>query len=151
MAILEMRLQKLAGKKTAAACVQDAGIGDGPVDAALKAIDRLTHTRGKLLDYSLRAVSQGKDALGEVTVKVSGEGEGGRSQEFAWLMAEVLAHSRRHGAFVAQDLELLSVAGDGAALLDFETAKSHADAAGTAGQRVGIASGLAVIDGRRSA
>jgi 2-isopropylmalate synthase len=50
--------------------IQDAGVGDGPVDAALKAIDRLTETRGKLLDYSLRAVSQGKDALGEVTVKV---------------------------------------------------------------------------------
>jgi 2-isopropylmalate synthase len=48
---------------------QDAGTGDGPVDAALKAIDRLTQTRGQLLDYSLRAVSQGKDALGEVTVK----------------------------------------------------------------------------------
>src|SRR5688572_8423156 len=50
--------------------LQDAGIGDGPVDAALKVIDRLTRTRGKLIDYSLRAVSQGKDALGEVTVKV---------------------------------------------------------------------------------
>ncbi|HYE33380.1 MAG TPA: 2-isopropylmalate synthase [Methylomirabilota bacterium] len=49
---------------------QDASIGDGPVDAALKAIDRLTQTRGKLMDYSLRAVSQGKDALGEVSVKV---------------------------------------------------------------------------------
>jgi 2-isopropylmalate synthase len=49
---------------------QDAGVGDGPVDAALKAIDRLTKTRGKLMDYGLRAVSQGKDALGEVTVKV---------------------------------------------------------------------------------
>jgi 2-isopropylmalate synthase len=56
--------------------LQDAGIGDGPVDAALKAIDRLTQTRGKLMDYSLRAVSQGKDALGEVTVKVDfGTGE----------------------------------------------------------------------------
>lgn len=50
--------------------LQDAGIGDGPVDAALKAIDRLTQTRGRLIDYSLRAVSQGKDALGEVSVKV---------------------------------------------------------------------------------
>ena len=50
--------------------VQDAGVGDGPVDAALKAIDRLTDTTGKLMDYSLRAVSQGKDALGEVTLKV---------------------------------------------------------------------------------
>jgi 2-isopropylmalate synthase len=69
-----VRLQKLAGKKAEA--VQDAGIGDGPVDAALKAIDRLTRTRGKLMDYALRAVSQGKDALGEVTVKVDfGGGE----------------------------------------------------------------------------
>src|ERR1051325_58330 len=50
--------------------IPDAGTGDGPVDAALKAIDRLTKTRGKLMDYSLRSVSQGKDALGEVTVKV---------------------------------------------------------------------------------
>ena len=49
---------------------QDAGIGDGPVDAALKAIDRITHTKGKLMDYALHSVSQGKDALGEVSMKV---------------------------------------------------------------------------------
>ena len=61
------RLQKLAGKKES---LQDAGIGDGPVDAVLKAIDRLTGRPGKLMDYALRAVSQGKDAMGEVTVKV---------------------------------------------------------------------------------
>ena len=67
-----VRLKK-AGPKPATA--QEASIGDGPVDAALKAIDRITRTRGRLLDYSLRAVSQGKDALGEVTVKVDfGEG-----------------------------------------------------------------------------
>ena len=55
---------------------QDASIGDGPVDAALKAMDRITKTRGKLMDYQLRAVSEGKDALGEVTVKVDfGDGE----------------------------------------------------------------------------
>ena len=63
-----VRLQKAGSKKPEMA--QDAGIGDGPVDAALKAIDRLTKAKGKLMDYSLRAVSQGKDALGEVTVKV---------------------------------------------------------------------------------
>ncbi len=66
-----VRLRKLAVKKGGeSVVVQDANIGDGPVDAALKAIDRLTETRGKLMDYSLRAVSQGKDALGEVSVKV---------------------------------------------------------------------------------
>ncbi|HEY2951815.1 MAG TPA: 2-isopropylmalate synthase [Verrucomicrobiae bacterium] len=64
-----VRLRK-TGEKNAQETLQDAGIGDGPVDAALKAIDRLTRTRGQLLDYALRAVSQGKDALGEVTMKV---------------------------------------------------------------------------------
>ena len=49
----------------------DAGTGDGPVDAALKTIDRITKANGKLVEYSLRAVSQGEDALGEVTLKVN--------------------------------------------------------------------------------
>jgi 2-isopropylmalate synthase len=40
------------------------------VDAALKAIDRLTKTKGSLRDYALRSVSEGQDAMGEVTVKV---------------------------------------------------------------------------------
>jgi len=62
-----VRLRHCTGQQTVS---QDAGIGDGPVDAALKAIDRLTNRHGTLLDYQLRAVSQGKDALGEVTVKV---------------------------------------------------------------------------------
>lgn len=71
-----VRLQKLAGKKEEKTVLQEAGIGDGPVDATLKAIDRLTDTHGKLMDYSLRAASQGKDALGEVTLKVDfGDGE----------------------------------------------------------------------------
>jgi 2-isopropylmalate synthase len=55
--------------------VTDAGTGDGPVDAALKTIDRITGKRGKLMDYQLRAVTQGKDAIGEVTVKVDFDGE----------------------------------------------------------------------------
>lgn len=50
--------------------LQDASIGDGPVDATLKAIDRITKVQGRLKEFSLRAVSQGKDALGEVTVTV---------------------------------------------------------------------------------
>lgn len=54
---------------------QDAGTGDGPVDAALKTIDRIAGTHGKLMDYNLRAVTQGKDAIGEVTVKVDFGGD----------------------------------------------------------------------------
>ncbi len=54
---------------------------------------------------TIDAAPEGPVALigvGEVTVKVSGEGVGGRGQEFAWLMADVLARSGRKGTFVAQ-------------------------------------------------
>ena len=50
---------------------QDAGCGDGPVDAALKTIDRIAGTQGRLLDFSLQAISVGMDAMGEVTVRVA--------------------------------------------------------------------------------
>jgi 2-isopropylmalate synthase len=42
--------------------------GDGPVDALMKAIDRATGTTGILLEYSVGAVTSGKDALGEARV-----------------------------------------------------------------------------------
>ena len=71
-----VRLRKTEREKGGVQTLQEAGIGDGPVDASLKAIDRLTKTTGRLLDYTLRAVSKGKDALGEVTMKVNfGQGE----------------------------------------------------------------------------
>jgi 2-isopropylmalate synthase len=65
-----VRLRRVGGNQDGSEVLQDASIGDGPVDAVLKAIDRLTRTPAKLMEYSLRAVSQGKDALGDVTVKV---------------------------------------------------------------------------------
>lgn len=46
-----------------------AATGDGPVDAAFHAIDKITDIYGKLVDYKLEAVSVGKDALGEVISK----------------------------------------------------------------------------------
>jgi len=50
---------------------QDASCGDGPVDAALKTIDRLTGIEGRLLDFALQAITVGKDAMGEVSVRVA--------------------------------------------------------------------------------
>jgi len=51
--------------------IQDASCGDGPVDAALKTIDRITEIQGKLLDFSLQAITVGKDAMGEVSMRVA--------------------------------------------------------------------------------
>jgi 2-isopropylmalate synthase len=49
---------------------QEAGCGDGPVDATLKTIDRITGVSGRLLDFTLQSVSTGKDAQGEVNLRV---------------------------------------------------------------------------------
>ncbi|OQX54594.1 MAG: 2-isopropylmalate synthase [Candidatus Omnitrophica bacterium 4484_213] len=50
--------------------LEDSACGDGPIDACYKAIERITGLKGKLLDYSLQAITSGKDALGEVSIKV---------------------------------------------------------------------------------
>ena len=45
----------------------------GPIEAACKAIDQACSMTGKLLDYTVKAVSAGKDAVGEVRVTVEHE------------------------------------------------------------------------------
>jgi 2-isopropylmalate synthase len=52
---------------------QDAAIGDGPVDAVCKAVDRIVGITTRLADYNVNAVGQGIDALGEVSVRVESE------------------------------------------------------------------------------
>jgi 2-isopropylmalate synthase len=49
--------------------------GDGPVDACFKAIDKVTGIKGELEDYRIEAVTQGKDALGEVILKLKAKGK----------------------------------------------------------------------------
>src|SRR3989454_4494066 len=53
---------------------QDSGVGDGPVDAVLAAIDAITGLKGRLQDYALRSATSGKDAIGEVAMKVDFDG-----------------------------------------------------------------------------
>ena len=48
--------------------------GDGPVDAAYEAIRKATGLSPKLESYSIRAVTKGKEALGEATVKITDNG-----------------------------------------------------------------------------
>ena len=48
--------------------------GDGPVDACFKAIDKVTGIKGELQDYRIEAVTKGKDALGEVYLKLKVKG-----------------------------------------------------------------------------
>ena len=47
-----------------------AAIGTGPVDAAYQAIDRVIEMPVTLLEYRVNAVTEGIDAIGEVTVRI---------------------------------------------------------------------------------
>ncbi|MCK4960578.1 MAG: 2-isopropylmalate synthase, partial [Planctomycetes bacterium] len=49
---------------------QAAACGDGPVDAAYEAIRQATGLEPKVENYAIRAVTSGKDALGEATVRI---------------------------------------------------------------------------------
>ncbi|NQT00701.1 MAG: 2-isopropylmalate synthase [Planctomycetes bacterium] len=53
---------------------QAAACGDGPVDAAYEAIREATGLSPKLENYTIRAVTSGKEALGEATVRITENG-----------------------------------------------------------------------------
>ncbi len=48
-------------------------VGTGPVDAAFKAIDGIVQTPNTLIEYSVHSITEGIDAMGEVTVRISAE------------------------------------------------------------------------------
>ena len=47
-----------------------AAMGSGPVDAAYKAIDQIVQTPNTLLEFNVHAITEGIDAMGEVTVRI---------------------------------------------------------------------------------
>lgn len=53
---------------------EEAACGDGPVDAIYKTVDKITGLSCVLVNYALNAITGGKDALGDVTVKLRCEG-----------------------------------------------------------------------------
>jgi len=57
--------------KTDTGVYEEAGTGDGPVDAAYRAIERIAQVPITLESYEIRSVGSGKDALGEVSIRVS--------------------------------------------------------------------------------
>ncbi|QGQ98118.1 2-isopropylmalate synthase [Paenibacillus psychroresistens] len=58
-----VRIRTIAGE-----VLDEVALGNGSVDAIYKAIDKVTKEEVELADYSIKSVTQGKDALGEVHV-----------------------------------------------------------------------------------
>ena len=51
----------------------DAAIGTGPVDAVYKAINRIVGVSNQLTEFVVNAVTEGIDAIGEVTIRIQPE------------------------------------------------------------------------------
>jgi 2-isopropylmalate synthase len=54
--------------------VADAALGTGPIDAVYKAINRLVGVSNKLIEFSVNSVTEGIDAMGEVTIRIESDG-----------------------------------------------------------------------------
>ena len=54
---------------------EEVALGSGPLDASFKAINRIIGMDVKLDSFSLNAVTDGEDAIGEAVVKISADGE----------------------------------------------------------------------------
>jgi len=52
----------------------DAALGTGPVDAVCKAINRLIGIPNKLTEFTVKSVTEGIDAIGEVLIRIESDG-----------------------------------------------------------------------------
>ncbi len=77
---------------------QEAAVGDGPIDAAFHAIDKIVGTQATLIDYSLQALTSGKNAMGEVHVTITSNGRKfiGRGSSTDVIEASIRAYIHAH-------------------------------------------------------
>jgi 2-isopropylmalate synthase len=54
--------------------LEDAALGTGPVDAVYKAINRLVEVPNSLTEFTVKSVTEGIDALGEVFIRIESDG-----------------------------------------------------------------------------
>ena len=73
---------------------EDAAIGAGPVDAIYKSINRVTGVANRLTEFSIKAVTEGIDAQGEVTIRIEADGGShvGRAADTDILVASARAY-----------------------------------------------------------
>jgi 2-isopropylmalate synthase len=82
--------------------VEGSFTGDGPIDAALAAINAAIGVRPRLRDFKIGAVTEGQDALGEVAVVVELDGHTGAGQALATDIIEAAARAYVRALSVAR-------------------------------------------------
>jgi len=74
--------------------LEDAALGTGPVDAVCKAINRLVKVTNTLTEFSVKSITEGIDAIGEVLIRIESEGIGytGRGADTDIIVASAKAY-----------------------------------------------------------
>lgn len=54
--------------------VEDAALGTGPVDAVYQAINRIVEVPNELTEFTVKSVTEGIDAIGEVLIRIESDG-----------------------------------------------------------------------------
>jgi 2-isopropylmalate synthase len=54
--------------------LEDAALGTGPVDAVYKAINRIVNVANVLTEFTVKSVTEGIDAIGEVLIRIESDG-----------------------------------------------------------------------------
>ncbi|MDA0768842.1 MAG: 2-isopropylmalate synthase [SAR202 cluster bacterium Casp-Chloro-G4] len=74
--------------------ITDAATGTGPVDAVYKAINRMVNVPNKLTEYRVDAVTEGIDALGDVTIRIEKDNKAyvGRGSDVDIIVASAKAY-----------------------------------------------------------
>jgi 2-isopropylmalate synthase len=74
--------------------VADADLGTGPVDAIYKAINRIVKVPNKLTEFTVKSVTEGIDAIGEVLIRIESNGIGytGRGADTDIIVASAKAY-----------------------------------------------------------
>ena len=74
--------------------IEDAAVGDGPVDAVYRAINRIVNVPNLLTEFTVKSVTEGIDAQGEVIIRIEADGRTytGRGADTDILVASAKAY-----------------------------------------------------------
>ncbi|MCL2164071.1 MAG: 2-isopropylmalate synthase [Oscillospiraceae bacterium] len=88
-AMAAITIKTVDGKMTA-----ESSTGDGPIDAAYNAVARIVGGEWPLASYDIKAVTEGEDALGEVTIRIKKDNKlyTGRGLATDVIEASILAY-----------------------------------------------------------
>ncbi|WP_269622763.1 2-isopropylmalate synthase [Prochlorococcus marinus] len=80
-------------------------LGTGPVDAVCKALKSLTNEQNELIEFSVKSVTEGIDALGEVTIRLRRNGQifSGHSSDTDVVVASAQAYINALNRLVSSD------------------------------------------------